>query len=155
PVFSPDGKLVALTNLEGIRLWDVESGEERWHAPTTADQLFEAIQFSPDGRLMATGQPRQVRLWQAADGRELFASPADRQRVQFIGLSADGRTVTTASRTEHPVPPGSPVMVGRFSLRTWDGGTGKALSSLSEKNDWLPQLGDLSADGQTLAEWAP
>lgn len=49
--FSPDGRLLLTASDAGVRLWDVDSGEQ---AAALAGSRFPAS-FSPDGRRLATG----------------------------------------------------------------------------------------------------
>ena len=44
--FSPDGTLAATIDVDGLRLWDVASGTERWSLPVSTQD----VTFAPDGR---------------------------------------------------------------------------------------------------------
>jgi WD40 repeat protein len=122
-----------------LALWDVKSGKELWQIPILGNSPFD-ITFSPDGKTLAGGLGFLVRLWDVATGRELCPIPEHRTRVDFVWLSADGRTVMTAGRsTDAP------------GLRSWDASTGQQLVGPEFR---FPPLADLSADGKILAGWA-
>ena len=62
--FSPDGKLLAWQASDHVlRLWDLESGQEKAQLKGHADHV-SSIAFSPDGRTLASGSTDQtIRFW--------------------------------------------------------------------------------------------
>jgi len=92
---SPDGKLLAgIDTLRNIRLWDVESGEER-RPPSLNGSDFSALSFSGDGRrLVCGGIAGQIGVWDVHSGKLLrsFSARGSRPPPGKIGSSdRDGR----------------------------------------------------------------
>ncbi|WP_345575803.1 helix-turn-helix domain-containing protein [Nonomuraea rosea] len=72
-VFSPDGKRLAISTNNGIRLFDVSSGKEALPPLLPAP---ERVEFSPDGRfLVGTRGGGWVALWRVGDSALLMRSP--------------------------------------------------------------------------------
>ena len=78
--FSPDGNTIASATRGGIiRLWDVDTGEEKRILNTPAESAT-SVAFSPDGNTIATGcgeytnavldRDYTIRLWDVDTGEE-------------------------------------------------------------------------------------
>ncbi|MEV0195058.1 helix-turn-helix domain-containing protein [Nonomuraea sp. NPDC050691] len=71
-VFSPDGKHLAVSTDDGIRLWDISSGRE---AIRSLIPPAERVEFSPDGRFLAgVRDGGWVLLWRVDDGSLLMSA---------------------------------------------------------------------------------
>jgi WD40 repeat protein/Tfp pilus assembly protein PilF len=105
--FSPDGKLLAVDNLQQAQLWDVATGEllRSW-------EPGGALSFSPDGKLLAAGSAAGITIWDASSGATVRRFSAQNGRVTF---SPDGRVLAVSSP-------------GEIELR--DAGTGDAIGRL-------------------------
>jgi len=72
---SPDHKLLAIGGEQGeIRIWDVQTGAEKFEIKHDAPQEAQSIQqllFSADGRRLYS-QGTRYRVWDIASGREIF-----------------------------------------------------------------------------------
>lgn len=98
--FSPDGRLLAGTGLDGVWLWNVADpahpvvvGQE---PPLGAAPAIASVAFSPDGRTLAgAGFNRTIRLWDVSDPVHPAAlgSPLTgfTRSVPSIAFSPDGR----------------------------------------------------------------
>jgi WD40 repeat protein len=96
--FSPDGKLLAImsrgsADSDNLRVWDVESGKERFSAAHTKTPSFWHVRFSPDGKRLAVLTPNdKLSLLDAADGKELAHTKTGGGSLAF---SPDGKTLAT------------------------------------------------------------
>jgi WD40 repeat protein len=62
--FSPDGRLLASSDTDGVRLWDPATGEHLAHLPI--DTVGSSARFSPDSSHLMTligGTDRKIRIW--------------------------------------------------------------------------------------------
>jgi WD40 repeat protein len=103
PLFSPDGKVLALTaranRASELALLDARTGQS---LPLGSDPRGSAVAFSPDGRLLiAGGGPRDfgrppfehepIGVWDLAAGRKVLALPGTPPGVTALALSRNGR----------------------------------------------------------------
>ncbi len=64
---NPDGKVLASAGNDGVRLWNVETGEFLGVASANTDWV-QSVAFSNDGRRLATGGfDRIIRIWEIPD----------------------------------------------------------------------------------------
>lgn len=119
-LFSPDGDYVlAATQLDGLVLWDAETGREvrefgRWnYAPTAA--------FSPDGSRMASvtavSETEGIPIWDVQTGNRLLTLKGHTDDVESVAFSPDGRRLVAA--------------IGDDTVRVWDSSTGHLLLTVS------------------------
>lgn len=92
-------RLAATTTDNGIRLWNVEQGEEI-ALPAEAEPLRDisvmALAVSLDGALFATGgKDGQVHIWKAADGTLARAMPKQDFLIGSLTFARDARLVAS------------------------------------------------------------
>ena len=102
--FSPDGKVVAGGAYLGVKLWNIETGEEvNLKGGTTARS--GSIAFSPDGATLASaavdrfgGTPGAVTLWDIETGKDLATLHGYTERIPAVAFSPDGTTIASGLR---------------------------------------------------------
>ena len=102
--FSPDGKVVAGGAWRGIKLWNIETGEEVSLKGGTIIRSG-SIAFSPDGATLASasvdrfgGTPGAVTLWDIETGKDLATLHGHTERIPAVAFSADGTTIASGLR---------------------------------------------------------
>jgi WD40 repeat protein/predicted Ser/Thr protein kinase len=167
--FSPDGKLLASgggdrfrgTPLPGeVKVWDVATGQEKYTVTgRTAD--VSSVAFSPDGKLLASGGgggddgmgrqiPGEVKVWDATTGQEK-AAMAQRDKVQSVAFSPDGRLLASASGFRSEFPGGG----SEGEVKVWDMATGREKTVLKDRTTGGNSIA-FSRDGRLLAlgDWS-
>ncbi len=139
-VFSPDGKLVATAEGDGVvRIWDLATLQpvlQLWGH--SAEALAAA--FSPDGKLVATGSvDGTARIFSLEGGKELLKLEGHEASVMAIAFSPDGRSLATSSHDA--------------TIRIWDVATG-VLKATLEAHDgqifdiaWSPDAARIASGG--------
>ncbi len=143
PVFSPDGKMLALPSGIFVSLWDVPN----WTAGRTLaghTNVVHSASFSPDGTLVATAAAdNAVRIWDSQTGSALKILSGDPNTTYPVAFSPDGRMLATGGEVRHTF---------RFVpyIRLWDVQSGAALKSIEHPGERMIAM-RYSSDGSTLA----
>jgi WD40 repeat protein len=66
-IFSPDGKTLATSDLEGITLWNAETGELRETLRFGDAGLLSPLAFAPSGLTLAAGGQSGIVFWSASE----------------------------------------------------------------------------------------
>jgi serine/threonine protein kinase/WD40 repeat protein len=106
--FSPDGSLLAISEIEGpkgnrVRLAEVATRKENKDIPSGAPLL--SLAFAPNGKFLATGSgnPRRgqgetkIRLWNLADASQMREFAGHTAPVTHVAFAADGKRLFSAS----------------------------------------------------------
>ena len=159
--FSPDGRQVAATSHDNVRIWDVVTKKETMFLPGKANDGATCLAFHPNGTKLAVGygyRLRTVRIWDLKKGKVLFQLPDHTQSLSSVAFSPDGSLIASATgswdwQTRSPGQSGE--------VKLWDAATGKELKRLaghkfaitrvafSRKGNWLLTA---STDG-TIKTW--
>ena len=134
--FSPDGKMIASGDYEGvIWLWDIDGGKHK--RILTPHESVNGVMFSPDGQTIMSRWNNDFQLWEVAAG-EFKASLEDTMGVYRIAFNPDGTILY-----------GTNAGTSRGELRLWDPDTGKIKMRLGTASSHPPPI--YSPDGKTLA----
>ena len=136
--FSPDGRLVASTGLDGtIRIWEPASGQSIKTIQAHPSEV-NWVAFSPDGRHLASAcDDGTVRLWDLATSTLLRDIKAHRGVAVIVQFSPDGKRIYSCGRDDGDV-------------KTWDAATGKILGTFHADDRPLENMA-ISPDGKILA----
>src|SRR5690606_27107747 len=95
PVFSPDGKTLAVGNRNHeTRLFETATGKLLFILPK---KMSQQLAFSPDGKTLAVGYVNGgVALWSVATGNLLRESGAAVEEVYTVAWSPKGDVLATA-----------------------------------------------------------
>jgi WD40 repeat protein len=111
-VFSRDGATLAWNHWrqhEWVRLTDVKTGKQ---VETLGQPAAALAAFAPDGKTVATPtEDGRLRLWETATGKEVCTFAGAPGKVEWLGFTADGKTL---------------ISVGKEVI-FWDAGTGKEI----------------------------
>jgi len=118
--FSPDGRRLAVADMDGApKVWDL-STHTAVLSLTGHKQICEGIAYSPDGRQLATSDTAGIiKIWDAATGHELFTLEQGGM-IPSVAFSPDGTRLASANEDG--------------TLKVWDPATGKELLSLRYKS---------------------
>jgi RNA polymerase sigma factor (sigma-70 family) len=123
--FSPDGKLLASTSNDGVRLWDLTTGKLLHFLPE--EQRSPCFAFSPDGKVVAFGgNPDQtIGLWEVATGKVLRRWKCPDRFVRNLAFAPDGKSILSHGDSR--------ATDDTDNLRVWEGATGKLVVSYGVK----------------------
>jgi WD40 repeat protein len=139
--WSPDGKRLASACECEVRVWDVATKRQLWHAPLQdglpAWRIATHLAFAPDGKTLAAGDGGNgVRLYDAATGAVKDTMAGHRGLVLCTAYSPDGKVLASGSFDTH--------------VRVWDARTRRPLRELGGHTDWVFCLA-FAPDGKILA----
>ena len=95
---SPDGKLLATGDAQGLFLRDPTTGavRKKWQAHEPR-QVTWGLSFGPGGIWLATGGDRTVKVWDTLTGKLLHKFEGHTSRAYGVQFASDGRTVLSHS----------------------------------------------------------
>ena len=102
--FSPDGKMIANSDNNLLKVWNAESGaliyQTEAHPPDWYHEFFHT-KFSPDGKLLLTGgNDGLAKLWKIDSGELLHTFGPHEEMVKYLDFSPDGAKVLIVFQDE-------------------------------------------------------
>jgi len=134
--FSPDGRMIASSGVDGVRLFDVETGNEVGRLDSHRASV-QCVEFSPDGRTaVSCDKNGAAAIWSVKTQRIVAVLRGHEALVRCVAFSPKGGIVATAGFDG--------------TVRVWNARTGDAVAVL--RGHRLPVLCvAFSADGRRLA----
>ena len=134
--FSPDGKLLASSNVDGqVFLWDVSAGTLVTTLTSPGDGWAVGVAFSPDGKLLAIGDGNMhVYVWDVASHR-LTLNFGVASNISAVEFSPDGKLLAAAA---------APAFL-------WDVATGQRVAAMYDPGGYGDDEVAFSPDGKLLA----
>lgn len=93
---SPDGKTIATSEHDILRLWNAETGEHITDLNVQRNNI-NGIDFSPDGSTVASGGGDTLYLWDVATGARKMSINGHTNGLSGIAVDPDFNTLATAS----------------------------------------------------------
>lgn len=98
--FSPDGKILASSGFDGMKIWDYETGKQIQRVDKFKNVQFHQhldnlhnIIFSPDGKnVLSSGSDGLIQIWDVSTGKNV-GTIQGKNRVSRIAMSSDARTL--------------------------------------------------------------
>ena len=96
PIFSSDNEILAASDIQGIRIWQTNTGIELFHLNLIRPLFRGQLVFSPDGkRFAAVRSHDKPQVWDVATQNDI--TPPNMELTEALAFSPDGVTVATAS----------------------------------------------------------
>ncbi|MEH2324039.1 MAG: serine/threonine-protein kinase [Nostoc sp.] len=146
---SRDGRTLTSVSNKTIKLWNLATGEQiRTRTLPTESFSVSPVAISPDGKTLALVSDynldgtsasyslyEPIKLWNLATGEKIRTLIGHSDRVDFVAISPDGKTLVSSSQDD--------------TIKLWNLPTGQQIRTLT--GDFPLFYVAFSADGKTLA----
>src|SRR5204862_3213118 len=93
--FSPDGKVLAIGDVQTVHLWDMAKNRDLHDFPGHAGTV-EELRFSADGKMLTTtGRDRSAQVWDPATGKRLRSWQCPIALPTPVTIAPDGSLLVT------------------------------------------------------------
>jgi RNA polymerase sigma factor (sigma-70 family) len=128
--YTPDGQQIITAESQGVRFWDIASGQETRGA-VRAGIVLRSVALSHDGRFLASGgegpRPRMgggkndpsIHVRELATGQEVATLVGHEEGTRDLAFSPDGRLLASGSGSNHSTHDAT--------VRIWDLADGREL----------------------------
>jgi WD40 repeat protein/serine/threonine protein kinase len=131
----PDGLHMATTHRDGVRIWDLQSGQVVMLLP--AEAPVHAVAWNPAGSVLASADSNgRITLWDPVQGTRLARMAGHTGAVYALVFSPDGSRLASGANDT--------------TIRLWDLATREAVARLRGHQDYIYSLA-FSPDGSRLA----
>jgi RNA polymerase sigma factor (sigma-70 family) len=138
---SPDGHTLAAASAGGVRLFDANSGAEKFDSRHTGS--VDVLAFAPDGKTLYTGSAdRTMRQWEVISGKHLRVFDEHLAGVTALAASPDGKWIASAGSNNRP-----------NVIRLWDAASGQFVRQLRGHESVVHSL-SFSPESKALASAA-
>ena len=98
--FSPDGKQFVTTSFDrDIKIWDVETGEEKKNMQWEMNSVSRDAVFTPDGNKVVSGHlSGLIKIWDVQTGEKIKEWEAHNSEIVSIAVSQDGQRIVSTSK---------------------------------------------------------
>ncbi|MCH8042984.1 MAG: hypothetical protein IID44_04635 [Planctomycetes bacterium] len=143
-VATPDGKHIVSAGVDGLRVWDVATGEQLRHLGNVS-AAYWSLALSSDGlRIIAGCNDTTVRVWELKTGKRLHELKGHAAEVWGVAFSPDGKRAVSGAWDG--------------TIRIWNLGTGKQLKNIAAgskvRSVSFSPKGDRIVTSQFVAEGA-
>lgn len=134
--FTPNGRFLAVDQLNEVRLFGVLSGKEMRKLPKKMPMTSMMLVFSPDGRTLASfpGGYR-IDLWDVVAQRRLHSPDGHEAAAKALAFFPDGKRLVSADQAGE--------------VRVWDIASYQTLAQRTYHNNWFASL-TVDRDGETV-----
>ena len=92
---SPDGKLVAITELHNLRVWAVKTMTEL--PRLESKEIQTGATFTPDSTRLITGARRKINVWDMRKFQRIMSLPCLSSNIEVLAVSPDNKHVAATN----------------------------------------------------------
>ena len=134
--FSHDGKLLAASDNQDVKLWDVESGKKIAKLSGHSDKVTCVVFHPTNKKIIAScSYDKTIKIWNITEQRCLGTLSAHRDTIYTLAFSPDGEILASGSNDN--------------TIKVWNLSAGGTPETLRQHSDAVTSL-VFSPDGKTL-----